>query len=337
MAVSKTIVAMIGSVALVIGALWFLSNNEAPRRPTRPDLPSDASQGTEILVFCAAANQAVLEEIRKEYESETGRRISIQYGSSQTLLSQIDISKTGDLYLPADTSFLSIARDKNLIDEVIDIGSMRCGVAVAKGNPKGIKSLSDLMSNTVRLVQANPESAAVAKKTREVLAPKGLWNDLEAATDSHRTTITDVANDVKVGAADAGIVYDAVLHSYPDLEFVELPELTDAISHTAVAVLSSSKLPSDALHFARYIAASDRGLQRYKKHGFTVAAGDEWKDVPELSVYAGSMLRPAIEETIVAFEQARRRSSIASIQRLRNSRFANEERPTSRMLTLLAT
>jgi molybdenum ABC transporter molybdate-binding protein len=299
--VSKTIVAMIASVALVFGALWFLSKNETPRRPTRPDMPSGSAG--EILVFCAAANQAVLEEIRKEYEAETGRRVSIQYGSSQTLLSQIDIAKTGDLYLPADTSFLTIARDKALIDEVIDIASMRCGVAVAKGNPKGIKSLRDLMNDNVRLVQANADSAAVAKKTREVLTPKGLWEELEKATDSHRTTITDVANDVKVGAADAGIVYDAVLHSYPDLEFVEIAELADAVSHTAVAVLSSSKSPSDSLHFARYIAASDRGLKRYKEHGFTVADGDVWKDVPELSVYAGSMLRPAIEETIVAFER----------------------------------
>ena len=213
---------MIASVALVFGALWFLSKNETPRRPTRPEMPSGSAG--EILVFCAAANQAVLEEIRKEYEAETGRRVSIQYGSSQTLLSQIDIAKTGDLYLPADTSFLTIARDKALIDEVIDIASMRCGVAVAKGNPKGIKSLRDLMNDNVRLVQANADSAAVAKKTREVLTPKELWEELEKATDSHRTTITDVANDVKVGAADAGIVYDAVLHSYPDLEFVEIAE-----------------------------------------------------------------------------------------------------------------
>ena len=37
--------------------------------------------------------------------------------------------------------------------------------------------------------------------------------------------------------------------------------------------------------------------------GFRVSGGDLWADVPELSVFAGSMLRPAIDETITAFEE----------------------------------
>jgi hypothetical protein len=75
-AVSKTIVAMIASVALVFGALWFLSKNETPRRPTRPDHPSGSSK--EVLVFCAAANQAVLEEKNTKQKRGEGFRFNTE-------------------------------------------------------------------------------------------------------------------------------------------------------------------------------------------------------------------------------------------------------------------
>ena len=70
----------------------------------------------------------------------------------------------------------------------------------------------------------------------------------------------------------------------------------------AVGVIATTEMPQAALHFARYLAARDRGLKQYAAHGFRAEAGDRWADQPELSVFAGSMLRPAIEDTISAFE-----------------------------------
>ena len=105
---------------------------------------------------------------------------------------------------------------------------------------------------------------------------------LQKAPVAFRTTVNDDANDLVVDAADAGMVYDAVLHSYPDLVAVKLLELESAVSQVSVGVISSSNQPTNALHFARYVTASDRGLKRYKEHGFTVAEGDTWRDIPEL-------------------------------------------------------
>jgi ABC-type molybdate transport system substrate-binding protein len=97
-------------------------------------------------------------------------------------------------------------------------------------------------------------------------------------------------------------VYDAILSTYLDLIAVEIPEFRDAVSPVSIGVLRSSAQPAAALHFARYVSARDRGQKRYQEYGFTLAPGDVWEDVPELSVFAGSMLRPAIETTIREFE-----------------------------------
>lgn len=302
---SKAFFAILASMVALAGLVWVLGHS--PNRPSGdPGETGDTDGGVPktVTLFCAASNRAVMEEVRQRYEAETGRRVSIQYGPSQTLLSQIEIAKSGDLYLPADDSFLIMGREKGLIREVLNVARMQAGLVVPKGNPRKLTSLDDVLkAKDLRIVQANPDAAAVAKLTRQILTESGKWDALHNATTAYRTTVTDVVNDLLVGAADVGIVYDAVLYPFPKLEFVSIPELEPANSQIALGVLECSRQPAAALHFARYVTAADRGLEQYADQGFTVSEGDKWADVPELSVYAGSMLRPAIEDTVVAFEQ----------------------------------
>ncbi len=294
---NRIFLALICSVTILGGTLLLLARTET-RRPRELNSNKDP-----LVMFCAASNRAVMESLRAEYEKEFGRSVQIQYGPSQTLLSSIEVSQTGDLFVPADDSYIEFGREKSLIAEVLPIARMKAVLAVQRGNPKAIKTLSDLYRKDIRFVQANPDSAAIGKVTRDAMEKANQWERLEKATEGFRSTVTDVANDIVIGAADAGIVYDAVLQAYPDLEAVEIPELESATSQVSVGVIASTKHPETALHFARYISAKDRGLIRYAKHGFHVEGGDLWEDVPELSVFAGSMLRPAIEDTIVAFEK----------------------------------
>lgn len=305
---SRTIIALLASVAIIAAIGWMLvESDSAPRRSpaSSSDQSSsgDAVESGELMVFCAASNQAVMESIRLDYEKLTGTSINVQYGPSQTLLAQLEVTGQGDLYLPADDSFLDSAKERNLIAEILPIAQMQVGLAVKRGNPKGVVDFQSLLADDVQLVQANSEAAAVAKLTREKLTVSGHWERLAQATAAFRGTVTEVANDIKIGAADAGIVYDAVLHPYPDLEFVVIDLLRPLVSQVSVGILTSSRNPTRALHFARFLTARDQGLKTYAKHGFQVVAGDLWADSPELSIFAGSMLRPAIEDTIIEFEQ----------------------------------
>jgi len=288
---NRTYAVMIGSILAAV-VLYFSMSAEK----------TSATSTDSIMLYCAASNRAVIEKIREQYTAEYNRDVQIQYGPSQTLLSSIEVSKLGDLYLPADDSYLEMGREKKLISEVIPVARMQGVIAVKKGNPRNITSFADLLEKDIRLVQAS-DAAAIGRQTRRVLSEQNLWDQVDKATAAYRTTVTDVANDILVGSADAGIVYDAVLHTYPDLDFVELPELTDVAADCAIGVVSTCKQPQAALHFARYIAARDRGLEQYAKHGFRTNGGDAWNSEPELSIFAGSMLRPAIEETIAEFEK----------------------------------
>lgn len=265
--------------------------------------PATGVKAEPLIVYCAASNKSVIEAIRADYESKYNVPLQIQYGPSQTLLAQAEVSNSGDLYLPADDSYLALARERKLVTEELPLATMQAVIAVAKGNPKKIERLADLLRDDVRVAQASPEGAAIGKLTRATLSTSGQWDELDAQTTVYKTTVNEVASDVKVGAVDAGIVFDAVLHDYETLEAVAIPELDAAQAHIGVAVLKASRQPKQALHFARYLSSRDAGLKRYREFGFQPVDGDVWSETPEITLYAGSMLRPAIEKTVTEFEE----------------------------------
>ena len=287
-AVDRTLLAIIASGVVLITLIVVLFNNrpgvQPPAKPKKGD-PEIAQQpkvvAKPLVLYVAASNKNVIEAIRADYEKEFQIPLEIQFGPSQTLLAQLAVTKTGDLYLPADDSYLKTARERELIDDVFPLAKMNGILAVAKGNPLQIKTWEDLLRPEVRLAQANPEAAAIGKLTKEALEPFGLWEKLHAHTTVYKTNVTEVANDIKAKAVDAGIIYDAVLHDYDTLEGVSLPVFSQIQANVALAVLKSSPNAEQARHFARYVAASDRGLLRYKERGFQPVKGEPFADAPQ--------------------------------------------------------
>lgn len=297
---SWPVVAMLGTLC-VLGLLFYSLGNRSTVQPSSPS--GTGSDVSPLVVYCAASNRGVMEAIRADYEREFAIPIQVQYGASQSLMASLEVSRTGDLYLPADDSFLTVAASRGLVSEVFQVAEMRAVVAVPKGNPRAIQSLSDLMQDDIHVAQGNVESTAIGKVTHEALEAAGLWVALAQRTTVFKTTVNEVANDVKIGAVDAGIVYAPVLHDYDSLEGIAIPELSAIHSRVAVGLLKSSTDSIRATHFARYLTARDKGLVRYREFGFDVVDGDDWTPTPEVTLYAGSMLRPAIEDTITEFEQ----------------------------------
>jgi molybdate transport system substrate-binding protein len=278
-------------IVLVVLLFWdpWRGHGSAAKRP--------------LLLYCAAGIRPPVEAAARDYQQEYGVEVQLQYGGSQTLLAGIEASKRGDLYLPADESYLDIARAKGLVKETLPLARMTPVLAVHKGNPKSLHSLGDLKRDGVRIAQANPEAAAIGKITKAALMKVGRWTDLEKNIVVTKPTVNDVGNDVVIGAVDAGFVWDATVRQNPQLEAVVLPEFADVHARVAVGVLTMSDQPTAALRFARYLAARDKGLPLFQHGGYDPVEGDPWAETPELRVFSGAMLRPAIDDTINEFEK----------------------------------
>ncbi len=257
--------------------------------------------GEELVLHCAAGLRIPVMEIVRRYEEEHGVVVRPHFGGSGELAAQIEVAG-GDLYLPADVSYIEQTRARGLVRESIPAAYLTAGLVVAEGNPKGIRSLKDLGREDVRISLAIP-SAAIGKFTKKVLTEAGHWEAVEANATVFKFTVNDVAQDVSTGAADVAVVWDAVAGLFDKVEFVHVAAFDRRRKTATVGILSSASQPPAALRFARYLTASDRGLEHFEKHGFQVVEGDRWTLHPEITFFSGSMLRPAIEKQLALFEQ----------------------------------
>ncbi|MBM4093801.1 MAG: molybdate ABC transporter substrate-binding protein, partial [Planctomycetes bacterium] len=262
-------------------------------------------EAKELSLFCAGALRYPIEQIAREYQREYGVTIELQFGGSDTLLGQLEVAGGhADLFVPADSSYTQLAREKGLTAEAIPLATMRPVIAARKDSKTDITSIDDLLREDVRVAGVNPDTAAIGRLTRILLQKSGHWDRLSARIEKdgvYKPMVNEVANDIKIGSVDAGIIWDATAAQYPELQAVRVPELAEGVATVDICVLNSTRDPTAALRFARYVAARDKGLQTFARMHFNVLEGDVWEEVPELTFFAGSVTRRALEAVIKDF------------------------------------
>jgi molybdate transport system substrate-binding protein len=278
----------------IFGSLWILGVSAAAML--------GAADRADLTLYCAAGIQPPVQELLAKFEKECGIQVRVQYGGSGQLLSALQLARRGDLFLTGDTSYLEDGRKKGLVQEVIPLAHLTPVILLPRGNPKGIRSLADLSRPEIRVALANPDQTAIGKALRRRLGQAGLWDPLAKRAAVFKPTVNELANDVKLGSADAAIVWDATAAQYPGLTFLRQPILDEIKDQVAVGVLSYSQQAAAALRLARYLAARDRGAEIFKKCGYQALAGDAWEPAPEILFYSGALNRPAVDETLNRFE-----------------------------------
>src|SRR5690606_27095798 len=208
---------------------------------------------------------------------------------------------------------LEQAVELGLARETLPIGHQRPVIAVRRDSDKSVTSIADLIREDVTVSLANPDQAAAGKAIREALRDVQIdeanaWEALEAAVTQRgvfKPTVNDVANDVKLGAVDAGIIWDTTvaMPKYRDeMEAIGVAEL-DRPKLVGLAVLNSSQQPTEALRFARYLTARDRGLPVFADFGIRPVEGDIWEEHPVITFYCGAVNRRAVEQIVADFSE----------------------------------
>ncbi|MCZ7647122.1 MAG: molybdate ABC transporter substrate-binding protein [Planctomycetota bacterium] len=269
------------------------------------------SHGGNLTFYCAAGMTKPVQDVVQEYQREYGVTVQVEFGGSGKLLNTLKtVPDRGDLFLAADETYLELARKDGLAAEDLPVALMHPVIAVAKGNPKGVRSIQDLLREDVRVVLANPELASVGKLAKTRFEQAGLWSELMRQKDRYAAkvstvgTVNEAAQAVSLGAAEAGVIWDALIPQYSGLEGVEVPELRSAEVGITLMVLARTTQPAAALHFARFLTARDKGGFVFAKHGFKPPPdADDWAERPKLNLFSGAMLKPGIEETVKRFEK----------------------------------
>ena len=256
-----------------------------------------------LTLYCAAGIKKPVSELAKEYTKKYGVAIDIQYGGSGTLLSNLQVSKKGDLYLAGEESYLQTAREKNLVAEIQPLATMRPMIVVHKGNPKKIAKIEDFLRDDVKVSIANPEVAAVGIITRDLFTKLGKWEALQEKTKVFKPTVNELVLDVNLGAIDACIAWNTMASQFKDVETIEIDSEANLASLIEIGVLNSTTQPQEALKFVRYLSSKDFGNPVFAKYGFHPVEGDAWAEKPNIVLFSGGVNRLAVEPVIQNFEK----------------------------------
>jgi ABC-type molybdate transport system substrate-binding protein len=165
-------------------------------------------------------------------------------------------------------------------------------IMVAKGNPKKITGIDDLVRPDVRTSLPNPVSEGIMQfYARKVLERHGIWaqiaNGKECAScqTTERNWFTAVHHRetperIRDGKSDAGIVWktevmEALRHG-AEVEAVELPpvdSLRDEVSY-AIGALENSRHRANADAYLAFLATA-AAQDSYEKFGFVRARAEE--------------------------------------------------------------
>lgn len=220
-----------------------------------------------ILVYSGAGMRKPMDQIGMAFQKKYGTKVKYNYAGSQALLSQMELTRSGDAYMPGETMYMEIAAKKGLVG----YQKLTCYhipiITVPKGNPAHIKSLEDLARPGVRLIFGDPRVAAIGVTAKQILEKNGLYEKAWKNVIATVPTMNEVLVQIALGQADASINWWDTVKAAKDIQVVEIAPEQNNIEVIPVGVATFSKYPETARKFVDFCASAE-GLAIFEQHGF---------------------------------------------------------------------
>jgi len=241
-------------------------------------LPATAI-AADIDVFHADSLAGPMREIKHAFEARNaGVNLRLTSGVSRDLAARILSGDVCDVFAPSSPAVI----DEDLMNKKIAASGQDAAtwyvvfsanemvVIVAKGNPLGIREVSDLLRPQVRFVRINGEKdlatartiefvkRATAKEGRPELASKIV--DSALIDPAKATTVPEAVAAVRDGKASAAVVYySAAMAARNDVDIIRFPDsvnLSDAIRNAAT-VPGTARNAKEAIELVRFLVSAE--------------------------------------------------------------------------------
>jgi molybdate transport system substrate-binding protein len=206
-----------------------------------------------ITVSAASSLTEVFNRLGKDFERKyRGTSVTFNYGASNVLETQIEQGAPADAFASADTATADkLVAAGHVVDLPVVFARNRLEIAVAKGNPKKIRTLADTVKPGIQLVLC---AAAVpcGKFARQAFAKAGVTLP-EVPTGQD---VKDTLSTVRLGAADAAVVYVTdVKSARGQVVGVPIPTAQNVIASYPFALVTSASNPNTAQAFISYVTS----------------------------------------------------------------------------------
>lgn len=228
------------------------------------------TSGPTPLVFAAASLSDALTEVGKEFEVETGQRVSFNFAGSSTLARQIAAGAPADLFVSADRAQMEMLErgGKVAAESTVELLGNQLVVAVPASKGGSIATPEGLL-DFGHLALADPEAGVPAGVyARAWLEHEGLWEKLRlrvVPTLDVRAALAAVA----AGHVPAAVVYstDAATTDRVRVAYRVPPGEAPRIAYFAAPVAGRGS-PAVAA-FLTYLRGPAAG-EVFRRFGFTL-------------------------------------------------------------------
>ena len=252
-----------------------------------PASDTPEAEPVEVIVFAAASMEATLTQIAELYkEVAPNVTLTFTFDSSGTLKTQIEEGAVCDLFISAaqkqmnqldaaDTTGTNTdSLDYVVSESRIDLVENKVVLAVPDDNPAGIESFTDLSTDKLSLLCLGNDDVPVGAYSLQILEYLGI--DIAGLESDGKVTyasnVSEVANQVKEGAVDCGIIYATDAFTY-ELNVVDqaAPEMCDQVIYPAAVMKSGTEGAAEAAQaFLDYIHTDADAVAILEGVGFTV-------------------------------------------------------------------
>ena len=220
----------------------------------------------DLTISAATSLTDVFTELAKQFRKvNKGVKVRLNFGSSSTLVAQIQSGAPSDIIASADLTNLEkliASGDVVVAPKVFARNTM--AIAVKPGNPKSVRSVTDLASLPFialcgKTVPCGVYAANVLTRAGVVVAESNVTRGIDV-----KATLSAVAN----GDADAAIVYKTdVLAAKKTVVGIEIPSAQNVRAMYGIAPIRGMKNTANAKAFIDFVL-SKQGWQILKSFGF---------------------------------------------------------------------
>ncbi|WP_165214947.1 molybdate ABC transporter substrate-binding protein [Schaalia sp. ZJ1691] len=223
---------------------------------------------SQIQVFAAASLSQVFDDMGKQFHAQHPEiTIVTNFAGSQTLVDQIFHGAQADVLATADSRTMDRALSEGLVTDPQIFATNTLVLITPKDNPAGIRGFDSTLTGTALVVCA--PAVPCGATTQAIASDLGI----SLHPVSEEQSVTDVANKVVSGQADAGVVYatDArqlgdEVKSFPIPRALNHPN-TYPIARTVHSQPGTSSTADAAQEFIDFVL-SPQGRAILRDHGF---------------------------------------------------------------------
>ena len=242
--------------------------------------------GKSITAFVGSASKPAMEEAAEAFREKTGVTVYLNFGGSGTVLSQMKIDESGDLYIPGSPDYMDIAE----ADGVIDPGTVKLisylvpAILVPGENPADIKSLADLARPGVTVGIGDPETVCVGLYAYEVMEYNDVMADIVPNIVTHTESCSKTASLAALGSVDAIIGWRVFSewHDTIDVVYLETNQVP-RLAYIPGAVSTYTKDEASARAFLDFLV-SEEGQAVFAKWGYIATEAEARAFAPDAQI-----------------------------------------------------